>query len=480
MKIVITCGHETSGYQAVHAILAASGVAKAALGPSGITFSNFQQEFLSARENAPKNQGNNSATRPGPSWATLGEELIRPNLGAHQWGWAAADTDRLLDFWAGFAASRFIMVYTSPWAAAWTLLRLGPDRPPLNTLLDSWLACNTRLLLFYHRNPANCVLVESTAALTEPTALTAICSEKLDLRLFPAAPAGAVVPDEAAATHDVSSLFTYRGDVLSLFNELQASADMAGNGSDTGPITAWTAYAAEFDRARMAEAELKRLRRKLAREIEAHGERLQAADATIARQGALLAKHGEAIAENELLVSQLRHVQVELEHCLLACKTGSSVAREADVLAECWLAHHPTVIEIDLRQKFAGHNWYYSEHDGRWAGPDLRSTILVGALRSGPYLAGLDIVGAMDAAILANTTCAINSVPVDCQVLHQAGVTRLGFGFHIDYIPKSRILEFAFTFPFVVSPASREDGNDDQRKLAIRARIFRIAQYEIS
>jgi hypothetical protein len=108
--------------------------------------------------------------------------------------------------------------------------------------------------------------------------------------------------------------------------------------------------------------------------------------------------------ENELLRLQLEQVQEELEHQLeFGHRTGTApetsnadVAFNAEVSANRGLEP----VAIDFRKPISGSNWHEAEHDGRWGGPGVRSTLELTALTPGRYLINVKIVAAMNRGII--------------------------------------------------------------------------------
>lgn len=173
------------------------------------------------------------------------------------------------------------------------------------------------------------------------------------------------------------------------------------------------------------------------------------------------------LEENELLLLQLHQVEEELERYYLenrALLDGTRNLPPAPLAASELV---PAEILYDLRQEIDGENWYYAEHDGRWAGPEMRSTLRVPALPPGHYRLELCAVDAMEPEILFGMSMSLNDVPIAIAVPDDNRYPKLvQADFTVAETDVAPVWQFAFTFSKLVSPAER--GSDDQRHLAIR------------
>ncbi len=151
----------------------------------------------------------------------------------------------------------------------------------------------------------------------------------------------------------------------------------------------------------------------------------------------------------------------------------------------------PVNLTIDLREQIEGTNWYEAENDGRWAGPEAHSTIALPNLPAGSYQLSLQIVDAMSADILKNSTLAINGTTLKLkradseQPLLRRMVRKLlrkppkyPFWIHTNIelpeAPRQRNLNLEFDFPKTISPQER--GENDARKLALRLQKIRLTE----
>lgn len=171
--------------------------------------------------------------------------------------------------------------------------------------------------------------------------------------------------------------------------------------------------------------------------------------------------------DNEILLLQLHQLQEEVERYYVENRQLQS---RIDLGPPPRLPSPgllPAEVLYDLRGEIDGENWYYAEHDGRWAGPEARSTLRVPALAPGSYRLELCVVDAMEPEIVSGMTMTLNGRPIALRIdsgnryakLVKAQIA-IGEG---DQDP---VWEFAFCFPKLVSPA--EHGSDDERHLAIR------------
>lgn len=201
------------------------------------------------------------------------------------------------------------------------------------------------------------------------------------------------------------------------------------------------------------------------------GTALAAANAVAASHPVKLEKlqeqHHALAKENELLLLQIHQVQEELESYYIE---NQKLLGRSDPQAEDRAAIHellPAEILYDLRREIDGDNWYYAEHDGRWAGPETCSTLRVPAMATGIYRLEVCVVDAMEPEILSGMVLTLNGRPLSIEVdpgnryskLVKADIT-------VGESDVEFVWEFAFRFPKLVSPA--EHGSDDQRRLAIR------------
>jgi hypothetical protein len=182
------------------------------------------------------------------------------------------------------------------------------------------------------------------------------------------------------------------------------------------------------------------------------------------------------VQENELFALQVSQAHEELEQ---VCRSG--VARgsggqqqgaQTGVSASAPVISKPDGVMIDFRGEIEGENWYYAEHDGRWAGPGEESTLFFSSPRQGSYELLLDVVDAMEPEILRDMTVFLNGKSL---ALGGRGQERCGLfsvRFATNEIEDRRLWELRLKFPKLVSPAIH--GHDDRRVLAIRVKSLQL------
>ncbi|MCA1985520.1 MAG: hypothetical protein LDL27_03480 [Desulfovibrio sp.] len=440
MKIIATCGHEWSGYEQVHAALAAAGVAPALPGgQDNRTIAQLHELLPQAHNHAA------APVSPGSSWQQQAAALFQANQHQDPWGWCDTRTLWLVDFWAQFDANlHVVLVFSTPEATITRLLEAGSSSPQaVNACLDSWVAYNDELLRCYHRHTPRCLLVEASAGTIAPTPLQELLNRRFGMTLQPAPvrpePVRPEPPSPLArvVSHIMRGLLDQRQDLLSLHHELRASADTAGpkSGEETSALQAL----------------------------------------------ALLPSLGAS--EKQLLLTQLAQVQENAEQYFLeyqrVINEKHAVDSQLERLRALWLRCQPLEVCIDLREPFDGSNWFDAEDDGSWAGPEQRSSIFLPALRPGQYLLQLDIVDAMDPAIVSGLQCELNGVPLPvaaptpCPSGQSGQSVVLSILLDTQHIPARPIWELQLVFPHLVSPAEAGT-SEDPRSLAIRVQSVRF------
>ena len=185
MKVVLTIGHQFSGFKLVHQALLDVGLKSAKL---------FRDEEFSSEDLQNKivkaNQeylGIYEQLNPSKLWQGLSSDLFVANLEQDIWGWADFNTIYLLNYWRDFdPRTRFILVYASPVFSLSRLLKTEDNAVELiSRFCEDWFNVNEALLNFYNRNQDRCILV-NVEALTVSIAdakLLNIAQSRLDVSL---------------------------------------------------------------------------------------------------------------------------------------------------------------------------------------------------------------------------------------------------------------------------------------------------------
>jgi hypothetical protein len=534
MKILLTCGCRYCGSEAAHRILVASGLADAV--PSrreGLTAAVLHERMLKAHGVGRGDSGPPAQLRPGKVWEDLAVDLFLGNLTRASWGWADPAVVWFLEFWRDFDPQvRFLFVYASPQAvAARALLAGGVSPNQIGEVLESWAAYQLEVLRFYHRNRDRCLLVNALALAVAPDGFIRRVASAFELDL--AVPARPDLPESQApsaiASILVDGLLGESGEPQALYAELESYADLpegeAGM-SFVGWAPAWGEYrrlmqdlhkaeearrlqAARFDdlvqwnadtetalieaKAEIAaqRAHIEDLGRMVEQSVSEWDAQVKVESdlrSTLERQSGELSRLQSEVAEqegrnahlvkdNEDMLKQLYAVQEELETYFLRCQELSAAVPEDPVgaagVGQPWGPMAPVEIRFDLRGEVDGENWYYPEADGRWAGPELVSTLNLPVLGRGRYELQIEVADAMKPEILSGLRASLNDTPVSLAREGKRYPALLTGQFLADDLPADGKWRLKIEFPGVASPADR--GSDDRRSLAVRVRSVKLA-----
>jgi regulator of replication initiation timing len=511
VQVVITSGHPHSAYRLVHTALEAGGLQVAR--PSrreGLTPEALTEVILQAHNKDPNVPELLGQMFPGKVWEDLAVDLFLGNLTQQNWGWADASSTWLLDFWRHFdAQTRFVLVYSSPTNTIANMRAqsdAGVDSLPI--AVESWIRWNSELLRFSARHQERCLLVNSTAALRSPRELMGSANKSFGLHAIE--PSGEVPSSIKPSTLEsflVARLLEDFPEASALYDELESAAHLAdGSCVRSVPLRdVWEDYLASISNLNRLHADFGQIAARCTRaESDLHGaenaredagkqleelrnrvaESQQAAADVDEQRSQLVLRNSELIEENQLLFLQLKQLQEALDQTSLA-----HLESERQRLA---LASRPTVnsapaararikgclaeVAVDMRQQIDGKNWYWAEHDGRWAGPGTHGTLMLPAMGPGRYEVNLDVVDAMDPEILADMQVTLCGIPL---ILERASksypVTLKGVAV-VENAAMDRDWDLSFRFPSLSSPAQR--GSSDSRQLAIRLRSLRLRAIE--
>ena len=139
-----------------------------------------------------------------------------------------------------------------------------------------------------------------------------------------------------------------------------------------------------------------------------------------------------------------------------------------------WGVVQPTQITFDLRGDIDGDNWYDAEHDGRWAGPNQVSSLILPALGVGRYQMELEVVDAMAPEIVNGMTLSLNGTPITVNPKCRGYPTLVTAEFSADTPAPDGQWELSITFPRLESPA--DHGSGDHRTLAARLRTISVKE----
>lgn len=367
MNKIIVVGHPQSGWEGVHELLLASGLAQAR--PSrreGFTPEQISATLLKAHGVLPVQQVRSAdelqQIAVAPVWQGLALDLVLANMDQPLWGWADVQAVYLLDYWkAQDPQTMFVLVYDAPQTALirYAVEHLETDPDALQAKVNAWVAYNSALLSFHLRNPERSLLVHADQVQTSAKHYVQQLSARMDASLqLPVASQGLFstsvtvndvhdstppsVPQAVAAASSIVHADTHAAtqpdlqgnplaqwlaqqllqehpDAQELYAQLQAAASMphsahqqgkallTGNGLQHQHYQAWTAFVAQQTAMQESVARLAYLH-KVQAELKAAEER-----ATKLQQATAKPASTESQEENELLLSQLHKVQEELE-----------------------------------------------------------------------------------------------------------------------------------------------------------------------
>jgi hypothetical protein len=507
VQVVITSGHPDSGYQLVHMALEMGGILAAH--PSrreGLTPEALTEGILRAHNADLDGSSVLGQVSPGKVWQDLAVDLFLGNLGQQNWGWTDASTTWLLDFWLKFdAQTRFVLVFSSPsFAIANMMLRADTSVDSLSMAVQSWIRWNAELLRFSARHPQRCLLVNSAATARCPGALIGSANDYFDLHLtepfsdFPRT----VISPPALASFLTDRLLEDFHEALALYDDLESAAHLGDGYTNASPVAVrdvWKEYLESVSNLQRLQADVRQLsgrcdraqcdlqvaesrREDAGKQLEELRGRLGESEQATAdfdeQRSQLLLRNTDLTEENQLLFLQLKQLQEALEQTSSAHSESERqrlelASRPATVhRAPARAKGHLTEVAVDMRQEIDGNNWYWAEHDGRWAGPGTYGTLRLPRMGPGRYEVNLEVVDAMEPEILADMQVTLCGIPL---ILEREGMsypaTLKGVAV-VEDIGADVDWDLSFRFPSLSSPAQR--GSSDSRQLAIRLRSLRV------
>lgn len=182
-------------------------------------------------------------------------------------------------------------------------------------------------------------------------------------------------------------------------------------------------------------------------------------------RAALKGKNGEELTE--ALVTTLAAIRTDLHSLKAACAALAEYG-QAPQLPRPKPVVPPTEIMVDMRGDFTGGNWYYAEDDGRWAGPEKRSTVMVPALKPGDYLFEMEVKGEIVPDVIKTMEITINDLPVPFTRVSEGLPTFIQASFSVEEEYRFPFWIFHFDFYKMASPADLNKKSKDRRNLALR------------
>lgn len=160
-----------------------------------------------------------------------------------------------------------------------------------------------------------------------------------------------------------------------------------------------------------------------------------------------------------LNAAYIKHVKDEAQ----VNNKPNNIARKSNV---------PDSLKLDLRGDITGGNWWGAEPDGRWAGPENHSSLLVPALNAGQYSIGIEVIDEIQPGIIDGMHFTINRKPVILKRETEGLPTSMVAKFEVTENYKFPFWSLGFSFPFLGQPNSSV--NCDSRTLAIRVKTISI------
>lgn len=531
MKVILTAGHELSGFEQVHQALTSAGVAQAQLSKrDALSINTLQQNILTVLDVDTAAAG--YQLKPGKMWQDLAADILLGNLEQKMWGHADTHTLWLLDFWKNLdTQTHFVLVYNSPTQVIVNALARNLSPQAIGAVLNKWKSDNTELLHFYHRNKDRALLVHINSAINSASnpksknsttnAFIHCVNENFGVGLSDVGQQaiGCEQASELASLIADQAMIQY-ADLMDCYHELESAADLPSQADGSISISVEKACAefaafktaqensiaaaqvqadiqqhnlflsgelesltAERDllilqqqtQASLIKAEAEKIQeiRQLKEKITHLEKSVSPPSEVNAAQEKLVLINKSLTEENEILLLQVRQLQEELESYYLKYKTlmqgNASLKSIGDLsIASFQKECQPEQAVVDLRKDFSGDNWYDPEPDGVWAGPALKSTLKIPALSKGEYAMTFVVADAMDIDIISTMAISLNGVPLTLNINQLDYPVNVTAHINTDLLPHDSIWLFELTFAKNVSPANCDPNNEDHRFLAIK------------
>lgn len=427
--------------------------------------------------------------------------------------------------------ANLLLVYSSPEHYLGQLaVKNALSAEDVKVAMQAWLAYYQWVLKFYYRHQARCLLVNQAALYGSPVRLTKAINEALNFKL-PEAEIGKVHRTDdlvriasVLAKVDVDG----HGAARKLFAQLESSAHLpyssatdlqeqnAASWADfRGVIESINKLNNELASVQSVAAKIKEnasvelgravdvqkgLENKISEQaalLHQSIEASQSLESKVSKQTVALAQavdsrklleskvseheitirnhmqiQDELKAENELLLLQLHQLQEEFELHFIECEKHLNGKAEPATGFHNERREANDSVFLDMRDDVIGDNWYYPEADGRWAGPELISTVGLPVLQAGNYKLTLEVVDAMGLEIVQGMSVKLNGENIDMDGSREQVTTSLFAYFTVVDQPVEKLSELELHFPAVISPS--EHGSDDYRNLAIRLQHISI------
>ena len=352
MNKIIIVGHPASGLGDVESLLLRCGMKSSlpsrrdGLLPKDVTGS-ICKAHQAPRADSPTDESDFQQIEPGSVWNGMALDLLLGNLDQDLWGWADSQTLFLLDYWYALdPQATFVFTYDEPQRV---LTETGildtavPDELAVQQRLENWVAYNGAMLGFYLRHKDRCLLVHSRQVCSEvnqyldqlqarlsaplhasdpvpviagtrsgsglvaapfgPSSLTAAIERNLEavsvLAGLQRDEVAGLLSAREAEHFIIDQYMSGHPGYLRLYEELQASANIPLDVKTAGSVDSRTAWKALVAQRQFSSNVLDKLFRE-------HED--------------LRADTRKAAGEREVLLTQLQHVQEELESAFIGKK----------------------------------------------------------------------------------------------------------------------------------------------------------------